>query len=62
MVPSSLDKDLVATYFTDKDWHVIAIGIKEFPGNRWDTSSVNRVIEKVESTRSTERKVGGGIL
>ena len=59
MVFSSSDKDFIATCFTEKGWRGARI-IKEFPGKKWPKSSVNKVINKIEITGSTERKVGSG--
>ena len=59
MVFSAGDKEFIITCFKEKGWKGAQI-CREFPGKKWNKTSVNNVIRKVAETGSVERKPGCG--
>ena len=59
MVLSSADKAVIEACFIEKGWKGAKI-IREFPGKGWTKSSVNRLIKKLDTTGTTDRKRGSG--
>ena len=53
------DRATIATCFNEKGWRGARL-LKEFPGRRWNRSTVNRFIKRLEETGSSKRKVGRG--
>ena len=59
MVFSKDDKAVIATLYQEKGWRGRII-FQEFPNKYWIQSSVDRLINKLINTGSTERSIGGG--
>ena len=59
MVLTQDDRATIATCFNEKGWRGARL-MKEFPGRRWNWSTVNRFIKRLEETGSSKRKVGSG--
>ena len=59
MVLSKEDKAIIELLFKEKGWKGRRIA-KEFPSKKWTQSTIDRLITKIQTTGTTDRKRGSG--
>ena len=59
MVLNNNDKAIISACFLEKGWCGARI-VKEFPRKKWNRQTINRFIQKLRQTGSTDRKQGSG--
>jgi len=61
MFLSKDDLAVIVTCFTEKGWTGTRIA-KEFPKEKWNYRSINRVLVKYRHMDTTDRKKGSGMM